>query len=145
MHLYFFLIQDGEDACKEDDSGMFSVSVYSSVHVLQTDNKNDKDGGDGDDPPERTNQTATSVQPPTETQSRHYGRQDSNVPMGEADECSSPVAKAKFVIGVKLITKIPQLKEPVNSTYLPEVSKVEQKNSCLLESNLTDLVLVSML
>ena len=117
---------------------MFSVTIYSIVHVLQTDNKNDKDGGDRDDPPERIGQAATSEQQPTETQSIYYGRQDSNVPFGEADECSSPVGKAKFVIGVKSITKISQFKGPVNSTYLPEVSKIEQKNSYLLENNSTD-------
>ena len=108
------------------------------MFYIHTDNKNDKDGGDGDNPPETTNHTIrTSEQPASQTHSRHYGRQDSNVPVVEADECSSPVEKAKFVIGVTLTTEITQLKGPADPAYLPEF---EGKNSCLSGNNITDFV-----
>ena len=139
-HMFTF-IQDSKDTSEEDDSGKFSVWIAKYLQQCKcstyTDSKNDKDGGDGDNPPEITNQPATSEQPVTQTHSRHYGRQDSDVPVVEADECSSPVEKAKFVIGVTLMTEITRLEGPADPAYLPEV---EGENSCLSDNNLTDFV-----
>ena len=106
------------------------------MFCIHSDNKNDKDGGDEDNPPETTNQiacTCTAEQPASQTHSRHYGRQDSDVPVVEANECSSPVEKAKFVIGVTSITEIIQLEEPADPTFLPEVKGQKR-------DNLTDFV-----
>lgn len=67
----------------------------------------------------------------------HSGREDSDVPIGEANECASPVDKAKFVIGVVSTTDT-QVKGQIGPKYLPVV---EGKNSNWFpDHTLTDVV-----
>ena len=103
----------------------------------EDDNPPDKDD---DNPPEAANEIAASEEadvPARQMHSNCASGEDSDVPIGEANECASPVDKAKFVIDVVSTTET-HVKGQIGPKYLPVV---EGKNSDWLpDPTLTDVV-----